>query len=698
MTPEEFQSNLLVRPEVIGTPSALTHFLANTSSQRRLMFDNAAAQVEVIHGNETARFQTGFESKFGKYEFDDCERDQDIQVVKVIPKFGLSVSHDKIRSNPSFTVVYIGADDNKIGFFNINDYRELHSGFGYKNKKVTKTCPSDGDYISKDQKFTSAPNHDGPLYNMGLNANVCYMPMWDTTDDAFVISKSLAERFTHTVIARKEITIDLDTRPLNLYGDDTDYRCFPDIGNRVRDDGILIALRKLDGNSFLTDFANDELSIPRHMHDNLIMAPPGATIVDINVFINHKQIRKIEDTCYTQLLEYNQLHNSYYASVIDVFEDLTKKGFQCSPAFNNLVTRCKCFCYNRGGKSMILVDKKDVIENVKLELVYAYDQKISKGYKLSGSDGSKGVVSAIWEDEDMPVSIHGVRADIIITAESPFNRLNGGQFIEQFLSLVSEVVTNNVRNGVVPYSQAFEYILDYITDVQPNFAKLIRDELTTQQLKDDFVEAVKGDGIYMIIPPFCNSLSSDLYLKLSKKYNVDRGPITYYRRNPDGTREKIVTKCPGLIGAKYLLLLGKRPADTITASEFGYVNQFMSPMKPNRRWAKAQCLHGQTPQKYGEDEVANITAITGPMCSERIIGLYSNSSVAMDALAEKLLTAEHPSALGNIGMSTKDIVDTSSNIGLMKHMLCEIGYELKDLDISTMIQNTTSDQGEQNEN
>ena len=71
MTPEEFKSNLLVRPEVIGTPSALTHFLANTSSQRRLMFDNAAAQVEVIKGNETARFQTGFETKFGKYEFDE---------------------------------------------------------------------------------------------------------------------------------------------------------------------------------------------------------------------------------------------------------------------------------------------------------------------------------------------------------------------------------------------------------------------------------------------------------------------------------------------------------------------------------------------------------------------------------------------------------------------------------------------------
>ena len=107
----------------------------------------------------------------------------------------------------------------------------------------------------------------------------------------------------------------------------------------------------------------------------------------------------------------------------------------------------------------------------------------------------------------------------------------------------------------------------------------------------------------------------------------------------------------------------------------------MEAMKPNRRSAKAQCLHGQTPQKYGEDEVANITAIAGPMASERLIGLYSNSSVAGNTLAEKLLSVEHPSALGNIGMTTKEIVETSSNVGLMKHMLFEIGYELKDAEI-----------------
>lgn len=281
------------------------------------------------------------------------------------------------------------------------------------------------------------------------------------------------------------------------------------------------------------------------------------------------------------------------------------------------------------------------------------------------------------------MSVHGLRADIIITAESPFNRLNAGQFIEQFLSLCSDVIAERIRTGEVPASEAYEYVLGYIEEVQPNFAKLVRERTNTKALKADFVEAVKESGIFVIIPPFCDSITPELYLRLAQKYQIDRGPLTYYRRRPDGSREKIVTKCPGIIGAKYLLLLGKRPGDALTASEMGYVNQFLIPMKPNRKWAKAQCLHGQTPQKYGEDEVAILVAIIGSMAAARITGIYSNSSVALEQLAYKLLTDPHPSALRNIGMSTKEIADTSVNIGLMKHMLCEIGYVLSDVNVPT---------------
>ena len=504
--------------------------------------------------------------------------------------------------------------------------------------------------------------------------------MWDTTDDAFVISDELAKKFTHTVIAKREISIGVDECPLNLYGDDESYKCFPDIGDTVRDDGILLALRKFDSNSFSTDLTNEELYIPRQLHDNIIMAQPGATVTNIDVYVAHRVMKNSSSNSsfYKQIMTYALLHNKYYSAIIDIYnKEVAGANRTCNSAFNTLVTRCKCLCY-RTGNRMILVDKKDEIQNMKLVITYAYEKKISLGCKLTGTDGSKGVVSAIWPKEDMPISIHGVRADILITAESPFNRLNGGQFIEQFLSLCSEIVARNVKEGNVPDKDAYEYVLDYIRMVNPNFSEYIRRRLTTKALRDDFIQAVKDDGIYMIVPPYMKGLDADLYLAMCKKYGIERGPLTYYRHKSDGTREKVVTKCPGIIGAKYLVLLGKRPEDTLTAAEFGYVNQFFAPMKVNNKHAKLSCLHAQTPQKYGEDEFANLITLIGPVAASRILGVYGNSPVAMAKLQQLLLESPYPTALGNIGMTTKEIMDNCSNIGLLNHMLCEVGYQLKD--------------------
>ena len=36
--------------------------------------------------------------------------------------------------------------------------------------------------------------------------------------------------------------------PLNLYGDDLHYKPFPEIGEAIREDGLLMALRRFDAN------------------------------------------------------------------------------------------------------------------------------------------------------------------------------------------------------------------------------------------------------------------------------------------------------------------------------------------------------------------------------------------------------------------------------------------------------------------
>ena len=686
MDAAEFSSDITVRHELIGTPSLLITFLQNTSSQRALMQANAIVQAEVLEGNECSRIQTGFETKYGRYQFDESRRDQDIQILEVIPKFRISVKNDGTLENPTLTVIYLGADDNRIGYFNVNTYTFLHSGFGYMNNMLNQFQLQKGNFIPKETKFISAPNHDGDIYNLGTMANCCYIPMWDTTDDAFIISETLAKKCTHTVMDEMIINIRPDSIPLNLYGNDEIYQCMPNIGEEIRNDGILMAFRQKTDSSFLTDLTASALCEPEYLHDDIFKAPPGAKILDIQLFTNQKIYLNL-DGPYQQLMDYQDQHNRYYADIIDAYENLTREGYKCRPEFANLVTKCKGLCYTRGGKSMILMDKKEPIDFIRIKITYAFKQAANIGSKLTGIEGSKGVVSSIWKDEDMPVGPNGIRADLIITAESPFNRLNSGQLTSQFIVYASDVIRDRVVHSTMTTEEAYEYIIGFINEVRPVYAKFLREETSTSDEKEEFVEAVKQDGIYFIIPSFCESITPDMYIRIAEKYGIDRGPLTYYTYDKDGNRKKIVTKYEGIVGGRYIYLLGKRPLDQLNVIEFGYINQFMTPMKPNSKIAKAQCIHGQTPMRYGEDEIANLTSLIGTEATARITGLYSNSPVALEELNRRLLTDPYPSAINHIDMSTKDIVETSSNIALFKHQFAETGFILKEVEVEKEVKN-----------
>ncbi len=384
MDAKRFQSDLTVRPEVQGSPSLLVHFLEKTSSQRALMQSSAITQAEIVSGCECARLQTGFETKYGRYQFNNSTRDQDIQILAVVPKFDITIHNDEIRNNPMLTVIYLGSDDGRIGYFNVESYTELHSGFGYKNELSNQWRLQEGDYIPKETQFTSAPNHEDDIYKLGVMSNTCYIPMWDTTDDAFVVSESLVKKCQHTIIDTAVINIRPDSVPLNLYGEGDAYKVFPEIGDVIRDDGLLMGFRQKHESTFLTDLTAKALSTPEHLHDDLIKAPPGAEIIDIQIFTNQKVYSKLTEPQYVQLMQYQDQHNRYYAKVIDVYEKLKAENHKFGPEFINLITKYKGWCYFKGGKQFILTDKKEPIEFIRVKITYSYQESIGIGSKLTG--------------------------------------------------------------------------------------------------------------------------------------------------------------------------------------------------------------------------------------------------------------------------------------------------------------------------
>jgi DNA-directed RNA polymerase beta subunit len=677
-------SDMTIRPEIIGLEALMSPFLQHISSQRASMFTSNVVQALVINGNEFPYISTGWEAKMGKYDFNETHRKNDIQIIRVIPRFRTHVGSDHIRSNPSYTVIYRDIVTGEIDYFNISKYsKHCYEGFGYINKLMNTSLVREGSLVTSSTPLCSAPNHDGKLYNLGMNANVCYISHPSVADDAFVISKSMARKAEHFAIYKIKVSLSEDDIPLNLYGTDDEYRIFPDIDELINPNGIIAAIRKMHPDTFIADTSPKALSSPEHLNDDILIAESGAgaQVLDVQVYCSNKAYSKLEQQPgpYSQLLKYQRRHYEYYESVLQVYEEQKAQRAKIGTKLNNLVVSAKnlrLYKYADDAKRNIrLVDKRDPIDFITFELTYGFYRKVGRGFKFTGRDGAKGVVSDIWDDEDMPVDEQGVRADILISPESVFNRMNPGQMYEQFYNRASYLIQQRlIRNELGTAQQAYNYIIGYLKDVRKVYGDAV--EARTINNIDEFLFGIKQKGIFLIIPPFCKEVGPEKVLYISEKYNITESPVTFYVRQPNGERKAVTTEEPACIGSKNIMLLGKIPLSMMSAIGFGHVNQFGTPAKPEKKSVKAQQLFSLTPIRLGEDEQCMLTMSIGAATVNRFVSLTANSPKGVTMLTHTLLTASKPSAIKHINMSDEDLRNTNVTIGVFTHLMGTVGIDV----------------------
>jgi len=409
-------------------------------------------------------------------------------------------------------------------------------------------------------------------------------------------------------------------------------------------------------------------------------------VVDVEIFTNHKLYMSLngKSNVYSQLMAYQDQYYKYWAQIIDVYEKYRAQGCEFTEAFMNFVTYCKGWCYIRGGKSMTLMNKKEEVETIHMTITVAYTRTPSRGFKYVGRYGNKGTVSSVIPLEKMPRTPDGDYVDILIPGDSPFNRLNEGQHYEQAINSSSRQVVEAIKRGhridnnapLPDIESKYEYLLEYIGDVRPLDAQLVREQVGSH--KEQFVNEVISQGVVPIAcPPFTKSIKPDIFLMLHKKYGLEHKPLTYWTYDENGNQVEKKTAFHHIVGSMYLWLLGKLPEDALNAVEASYVNQFNIPIKPKAKVIKFQSIIRRTPNRYGEDEVANLTATIGPEATARLMSIYATSPAANELLFDTILNAENPSCIVDIPMSTKDCIDTCANISLLKHQLGVIGYNLK---------------------
>ncbi len=672
---EEFEAlNMDVPPQHLGAELLGAPFAAYTSGSRLTMLGAQQPQFVIMKHNQFPRTYGGWENIIGdpKYSFDKSnDRPSDMIVSAVIPKH--RIGPNMVKRNHSYLIIGVSTDDNLIHVFEMNEYPDAENHkFCYTNT-FPRGVPEVDSLVLSDEVLSKSSAWGDVGYGMGRNAEMAYLTVGEVAEDALLISDELQEKAAYSVIKNHTFKIDVGDIPLNLYGDASEYKCMPDVGERVRDDGIVLAVRRDKANKDICDLTADALDHIQ-IHDDRFLAEPNATIVDVEVHIQNHMVSGGVDPMFEQFEKYRTMQHVRHSDILKTMEELVAGGRVLSPAADMVMFDSLKMVKERSvGSKLKLVKKAEPLNYWYVTVTIKTDYKLNLGSKLTGRQGEKGVVGAIWPKKNMPRNAEGVHLDIVWSPRSPFNRMNTGQFIEQAINGCARHIQTRARNHELGgIDDMYSYFIGFLKDIVPAYGNMVYDK--TNHARDAFVEDVLRDGFYIHIPPFHKEHLDECYDMLRDKYGYSKSKLTY-TVNINGKDKTVVTDNEVYVGSKYIYLMDSIPDKHINAVSVDYVSQFNNPVRSKSKRTKYMSLIGKTPLRMGEDEVSIMNMSVGAEVSNRLQCLQSASPNGIEKLSEALLTTDYPSNIEKIDITNEELVNNNANIGIARHMMALSGIE-----------------------
>lgn len=273
-----------LKPELLSA-AALNFSAAEDSSARQEMLGSHLSQALVIDGATTRRCLTGMERRFGTATF-NVKFPLNAEVKGVVEKYPRTEGVDAIRLNPLTTIIYESLERGIIDILDIPYFHCKHNHFGFRYKQGPM-CDQlvSGAMIPQGTILADSPNLDNSgNYRLGTELNTVFMSVPGIIEDGVIVSESAIAKLTATGYEKRAGSWGRKRYPLNLYpGPKGEYKPHPDIGETVRDDGLLFAFREYNELLGGIEMAEDQLRAVDYVFDRRVYAVPGAKIVDVIV-------------------------------------------------------------------------------------------------------------------------------------------------------------------------------------------------------------------------------------------------------------------------------------------------------------------------------------------------------------------------------------------------------------------------------
>lgn len=380
-----------IKAEFLGI-SSINPFLSNTSSPRGVMDSSHFSQHLPLLNADGKLIKTGIEYELGK-TINDVRTDHDYIVKAIIPRY-----QEYGFDAPVTTILVEYEKDNQlyIDFVDVDTYRTNHNFFGYKltpteefnNLSYNSAIPK-GTVLSKADSY----GRDGS-YDFGLNANVVLMSHPSVSEDGFVISESFAKRSSTLSISKRIINLTKNTIPINLYGDDNNFKFLPELGQKVREDGLLCAIRNKNSWFSISDLNTRNLSDVDIIFDDLTYTNPDSTIIDIKIVRGNYNKSEFTSKMTEQLDRYADMLVNYERNVISKYEQLMneKKAMygsnvdqvvRLTPRMHRFITDIYIKLHYVNTNKIKLSYRKLPIDQYRIEITTVNTLVPSLGYKFT---------------------------------------------------------------------------------------------------------------------------------------------------------------------------------------------------------------------------------------------------------------------------------------------------------------------------
>jgi hypothetical protein len=673
---EKRENNL----KLMGLMATTSPFIQFDSSSRLAMMVHHLEQAVSPKISDIPRAMTGFETQLTTF---DIRMPTNAVIVSIHHKYRRGFDKFAIKENPSITIIYQCQETGIYDVLYISCFQTRHRIYGTKlifNPIVSRLRV--GMHIPRDTIFAYSPNlKQGNIFSNGLSCNVVNLSFPCTIEDGYGVSESFCKRSSLTELPCVIGSWGKRMYPLNTYGTIDNFKPFPDIGDKIRKDGLVFAFREYN-----TTYASTEMTAKALMeidmtYDIRIYGTPEATVYDVNVLSGVEETKSKKQTpsamC-EQVDRYIEHSSQYYKGILEVHDELEKSKnlLNLSPRLIQLFTRAladspnSCKNNRTAGGLIKRVYKGIPLDEYRVEIFCSREIPINMGSKITGLHGDKGVICKIIKDEDMPVDRDGNRADVIKFAKATISRMNPGQLYEQYINAASRDLSKWVRDvySTVDTLIIWERLLAYYKVASP----LIYENLTTYYNDNDKIEqhikTVISDGIYLYIPPNSKNLKFSLFREIEKVISPTFGPVTY--RDLSG---KIVqTKDNVLVGIQQFIILEKTDQHPMAVSSGLLQHHGLLTGSTKTSW-KGHPSKQQTTRVFSESEVRLYASTMGGDVMCDLLNM-ANSPETHKKVIKEMLEAEYPSRIAPI----KDINRGSSRpLMFVNHILLGFGLMLK---------------------